>query len=145
MGMSVGGTRGGAISSINVTPMADVIIVLLIIFMVTIPVISRGEVDLPDATRAREGAEGPIVVTVLSNGSVLLSDEAVVPNVHPPAGLLKHCWAVTEAMNPVSEAPQADHRHKAHRHVECPQSRDVPCRADLTHGVRSMSDVGREG
>jgi biopolymer transport protein ExbD len=78
MGMNVGGTRGAAISSINVTPMADVIIVLLIIFMVTIPVISRGEVDLPDATRARQRTDGPIVVTVRRDGSITLSGYGVV-------------------------------------------------------------------
>ena len=75
--MNVGGSRGTAISGINVTPMADVIIVLLIIFMVTVPVITR-QVDLPDATRAQARSDGPIVVTVRSNGSITVSDYGVV-------------------------------------------------------------------
>jgi biopolymer transport protein ExbD len=72
------GRRGAAISSINVTPMADVIIVLLIIFMVTIPVIGRGEVDLPDALRGKERRGTPLSVTIHANGSIWLSDHGVV-------------------------------------------------------------------
>ena len=71
MAMSVGRTDGAAIASINVTPMADVIIVLLIIFMVTIPFLSR-EVDLPGASHGRDRREGS-VVTIRANGEVALS------------------------------------------------------------------------
>lgn len=77
MAMNVGGRRGGAISAINVTPMADVIIVLLIICMVTVPRLTR-QVDLPDATRARERSEGRIVVTVRNDGAITLSGEGLV-------------------------------------------------------------------
>jgi biopolymer transport protein TolR len=73
MAMQVRSARGGPISSINVTPMADVIIVLLIIFMVTIPVITRGDVDLPDALSGETRPDGPIVVTLRSDGVVALT------------------------------------------------------------------------
>lgn len=58
MGMSSGGSGGRQpMSEINVTPLVDVMLVLLIIFMVTAPLMSVGvEVDLPDA----EGAPMPI-------------------------------------------------------------------------------------
>ena len=49
MAMSVGRSRGGPIADINVTPMADVMIVLLIIFMVATPIIAR-PVELPRAS-----------------------------------------------------------------------------------------------
>ena len=52
MGMSGGSTGGGRapLSEINVTPLVDVMLVLLIIFMVTAPLLTAGvEVDLPDA------------------------------------------------------------------------------------------------
>ncbi|HEY8427790.1 MAG TPA: ExbD/TolR family protein [Sandaracinaceae bacterium] len=51
MGMSTGGGGGRApLSEINVTPLVDVMLVLLIIFMVTAPLLSTGvEVDLPNA------------------------------------------------------------------------------------------------
>ena len=39
MSMNVGGSKGGAIADINVTPMADIMIVLLIIFMVITPML----------------------------------------------------------------------------------------------------------
>jgi biopolymer transport protein ExbD len=77
MAMDVGGRRGSVISGINVTPMADVIIVLLIIFMLTIPALTR-QVDLPDATRAHARSDGPIVVTLRGNGSITLSEHGVV-------------------------------------------------------------------
>ena len=49
MGMS-GGDDNGVMSEINVTPFVDVMLVLLIIFMVTAPMMNQGlEVDLPDA------------------------------------------------------------------------------------------------
>ena len=77
MAMNVGGSRGAAISSINVTPMADVIIVLLIICMVTVPRFTR-EVDLPDATRAKARSDGRVVVTLRGNGSITLSEHGAV-------------------------------------------------------------------
>jgi len=48
--MAMGGSSGGMLSEINVTPMVDVMLVLLIIFMITAPLIQQGvDVDLPKA------------------------------------------------------------------------------------------------
>jgi len=71
MGMG-GGNTGGAMSDINVTPMIDVLLVLLIIFMVIVPITPKGlntlvpqppkhAEDTPDNSRT-------IVVSVLANG-----------------------------------------------------------------------------
>ena len=50
MGMAVGGPQGGPKSDINVTPLVDVVLVLLIIFMVITPMLQRGKsVELPKA------------------------------------------------------------------------------------------------
>ncbi|WNG39033.1 biopolymer transporter ExbD [Archangium minus] len=50
MGMSVGGPSGGPKAEINVTPLVDVVLVLLIIFMVVTPMLQRGKnVTLPKA------------------------------------------------------------------------------------------------
>src|SRR6185436_21082823 len=55
MSMQVGESRGAVIADINVTPMADVMIVLLIIFMVVTPMISKGvDVNLPKAANTAE-------------------------------------------------------------------------------------------
>ena len=65
MAMSMGKKRGGTIAEINVTPMADVMIVLLIIFMVMTPIITNS-VPLPGAANARprpQEAEVEVVMT----------------------------------------------------------------------------------
>jgi biopolymer transport protein TolR len=73
MAMTVGPSRKGAIADINVTPMADVMIVLLIIFMVATPIIAGAPVKLPDATHsAGHAREGRVFVTVRADGAVLL-------------------------------------------------------------------------
>ena len=57
MGMNVGGKKGGAIGDINVTPLVDVVLVLLIIFMVVTQMLASGvEVKLPKA-RTAESAQ----------------------------------------------------------------------------------------
>jgi biopolymer transport protein TolR len=57
MGMNVGGKKGGAIGDINVTPLVDVVLVLLIIFMVITQMLASGvEVKLPKA-RTSESAQ----------------------------------------------------------------------------------------
>ena len=58
------------ISQINVTPMVDVMLVLLVIFMVTAPIIQQGvQINLPQAKAgAIAGTEDPLVVSVAKNG-----------------------------------------------------------------------------
>ncbi len=67
MSMQVGGKKGGPMSDINVTPMADIMIVLLIIFMVITPMLQKGvDVKLPQAsnTKDRKDEAKTIVVAV---------------------------------------------------------------------------------
>jgi biopolymer transport protein TolR len=65
MSMAVGGKKGGAIADINVTPMADIMIVLLIIFMVITPMLQKGvDVNLPTAGNTKERKEEGKVITV---------------------------------------------------------------------------------
>jgi len=55
MSMQVGDSKGGPMANINVTPMADIMIVLLIIFMVITPMLQKGvDVKLPTATNTKE-------------------------------------------------------------------------------------------
>jgi hypothetical protein len=55
MGAKVGGKKGGAMADINVTPLVDVCLVLLIIFMVVTPMLSSGvDVKLPKVKTAEE-------------------------------------------------------------------------------------------
>ncbi len=77
----VGNNRGrrGFVAEINVTPLVDVMLVLLIIFMVTAPMMTQGlEVDLPEATtKALHQQEEPLVVTIKKEGEVYLKKEKV--------------------------------------------------------------------
>jgi len=55
MSMQVGDSKGGPMAAINVTPMADIMIVLLIIFMVITPMLAKGvDVKLPTANNTKE-------------------------------------------------------------------------------------------
>lgn len=67
------------ISQINVTPLVDVMLVLLVIFMVTAPIIQQGvQVNLPQAkTSAIPGTEEFLIVTVAKNGTIYLNDNAM--------------------------------------------------------------------
>ncbi len=81
--MGMGSNRGGGrvtMSEINVTPMVDVMLVLLIIFMVTAPLIQQGvKVNLPEARAAPvEAAEKKLVLSIDVQRRVYLG-EAEVP------------------------------------------------------------------
>ena len=71
MGMAVGGSKGGPMASINVTPMADIMIVLLIIFMVITPMLQKGvDVVLPKAGNTKERKEEQKTITVAVKNDV---------------------------------------------------------------------------
>jgi biopolymer transport protein ExbD len=63
--MAVGDKKGGAIADINVTPMADIMIVLLIIFMVITPMLEKGvDVKLPIAGNTKDRKDEAKTITV---------------------------------------------------------------------------------
>ena len=67
--------RRSSLSQINVTPFVDVMLVLLIIFMVTAPMLDQGvEVDLPEVAEAPglPAQQEPLVVTLERNGQILI-------------------------------------------------------------------------
>ena len=84
MAMSVGPSSGGAqsaIASINTTPLVDVMLVLLIIFLITIPVINKTvKVDLPKAVNIPTQTKPEnITVAVDKNGNIYWNDKSM-PN-----------------------------------------------------------------
>ena len=72
------GERGfRPLAEINVTPLVDVMLVLLIIFMVTAPLLAAGlKVDLPKAQAAATMEPGkPVIVSVMKDGKILVNQE----------------------------------------------------------------------
>lgn len=82
MGMGSSGGRGEVTSDINVTPMADVMLVLLIIFMVVTPMLQKGQavelaktknpIDMKEADR-----DDAVLVTVTRDGKLYLGQDKV--------------------------------------------------------------------
>ena len=71
--------RRGSFSEINVTPMVDVMLVLLIIFMVTAPMLTAGvQVDLPN-TKAQplQGQDEPLTVSIQADGKIFIQKTPV--------------------------------------------------------------------
>ena len=85
MGASLGGGgsnrryRRKGFNDINITPMVDVMLVLLIIFMVTAPMLTAGvSVDLPEsAASPLQGQDEPIAVSIKADGSIYIQQTKV--------------------------------------------------------------------
>lgn len=79
MGPLNGNGRKQLVSDINVTPLVDVMLVLLIIFMVTAPMMTQGlDVDLPETTtKSLRQDENPLVVTIDKDGNLSLDNSEV--------------------------------------------------------------------
>jgi biopolymer transport protein TolR len=80
MAMDTASSRDSTtISQINVTPLVDVMLVLLVIFMVTAPIIQQGvQVNLPQAKAAAiPGTDELLVVSIAKNGRIYLNDNVM--------------------------------------------------------------------
>ena len=79
MGASQSGPDRRAFAEINVTPFVDVVLVLLIIFMVTAPMMQQGiDVDLPETTTQNLRVHNePLIITVKKDGTYYLANTTV--------------------------------------------------------------------
>ncbi|MBP7677198.1 MAG: biopolymer transporter ExbD [Thermoanaerobaculia bacterium] len=81
MGMDVGGNKGGPKSEINVTPLVDVMLVLLIIFMILQPMLQMGyDVNVPPNTPSNvlpQANPEQIIVSLTANNEIYLNKERV--------------------------------------------------------------------
>ena len=84
---SDGRTRS-SLAEINITPLVDVVLVLLVIFMITAPVLQSGiEVAVPKTRTVKEITEQRVVLTIDHDQQVFLGDKAV--NIHDLPRLLR--------------------------------------------------------
>src|SRR5579862_9235952 len=86
MAFDQGSPGSDAISNINVTPLVDVMLVLLVIFMVTAPILQQGvNINLPKVkSTALTGDEQQLVVAVTLRGEVYLNDAPItLPELGP--------------------------------------------------------------
>jgi biopolymer transport protein TolR len=77
MGMAVGGSKGVK-SDINVTPLVDVVLVLLIIFMVVTPMLQRGkDVKLPKAQKTEKEKKDadPLILSITPDKQMFLEQD----------------------------------------------------------------------
>ncbi|MEP6940843.1 MAG: biopolymer transporter ExbD [Rudaea sp.] len=108
MAFSAGGGGGGAMADINVTPLVDVMLVLLIIFMITAPMLThRIKIDLPQPTNNPppqiDNPPDPITLSVRTSGQYSWNDQPVTEE------QLQQMMAVTAKKNPQPELQiQAD-------------------------------------
>jgi len=74
--MTSGGNHSSLMSDINVTPFVDVMLVLLIIFMVTAPMMMEGvNISLPEATsKPLVSEKKPLIVNIDSENSIFIND-----------------------------------------------------------------------
>ncbi len=80
MGPTNSNGRKKLVSDINVTPLVDVMLVLLIIFMITAPMMTQGvNVDLPETTaKSLRQEEKPVVISVTKDGDISINNITMV-------------------------------------------------------------------
>lgn len=89
---------GTSLSEINIVPFVDVVLVLLVIFMITAPILQSGiEVDLPKTKTVKEISEDRLVITIDRAQRVYLGNEPV--NIHQIGQMVR-----SRMHNPQSDA-----------------------------------------
>ena len=82
------GQTRSSLADINITPLVDVVLVLLVIFMISVPVLQSGiEVAVPKTRTVKEITEQRLVVTIDRDQNVFLGDQPV--NIHELSAKLR--------------------------------------------------------
>ncbi|HLK38482.1 MAG TPA: biopolymer transporter ExbD [Polyangiaceae bacterium] len=83
MALSTGNRSGGALREINVTPLVDVMLVLLIVFMVTAPLLTSGlHIDLPEVQATNTPVkDSKLVLSITKEERILFGEDDVTKDV----------------------------------------------------------------
>ncbi|MDP9152285.1 MAG: biopolymer transporter ExbD [Myxococcota bacterium] len=83
MALSTGNRSGGALREINVTPLVDVMLVLLIVFMVTAPLLTSGlHIDLPEVQASNTPVkDAKLVLSITRDEHILFGEDDVTKDV----------------------------------------------------------------
>ena len=83
MALSLGGRGGGGFREINVTPLVDVMLVLLIVFMVTAPLLTSGlHIDLPEVQASNTPVkDAKLVVSITKDERILFGEDDVTSRI----------------------------------------------------------------
>ncbi len=117
MAMSAGGNDGGVMSEINVTPLVDVMLVLLIIFMITAPLLNHKiKVAVPDANpkAAKQKVVKPIDLAIKEDGTMYWNDRQV-----------SHALLVANLKQVASQNPQPELQIRAYKSLKVGDIKDV--------------------
>jgi biopolymer transport protein ExbD len=112
--MAGGATRRrGIIAEINVTPLVDIMLVLLIIFMLTAHVIARQaiEIELPRASQSTALPPTTLAITLRTDGAIFLNDKPVTP------AALREAIKASVAKDPRTQAIVAGDKRVSHGRV----------------------------
>jgi biopolymer transport protein ExbD/biopolymer transport protein TolR len=140
--MGGGGKQGGVKSDINVTPLVDVCLVLLIIFMVVTPMLQRGkDVKLPSAKEPKEKTEkpksDPLIVSITPDKKVYVEQDEYPADENLQRKLAQVMSDTPEKKNPA----QGRHDPLLRRRAEGDEHR--PAGARQGHRVGRRGDQGR--
>jgi biopolymer transport protein ExbD len=107
------GRRRGIIAEINVTPLVDIMLVLLIIFMLTAHLIAKQaiEIELPRASQSTSLPPTMLAITLKADGALFLNDKPVTP------AALREAIKAAVARDPKTQAIVAGDKRVSHGRV----------------------------
>jgi len=134
------GSRRRTISEINMVPFIDVMLVLLIIFMVTAPLITTGVVDLPSVGKAKQRPEHVIEIVVASDDSMKIRIDGKESD--SPANLRTLAQRVRQAQGGDANTPVVISADKAIKYESVVKVMDTLQRAGVQRVGLSVKSAG---
>jgi biopolymer transport protein TolR len=132
-------SRRRTISEINMVPFIDVMLVLLIIFMVTAPLITTGMVDLPSVGKSSQRPEHVVELVIASDASVRLRVDGADQGRVPASALLAR---VKEAQQGVAATPVVISADRSVKYESVVKTMDVLQQGGIQRVGLSVKNTG---